>query len=155
MNMKIRKILLIVLSGWLFLLYACSGAEKGETKSPGNTWGDLLIEHSAKGWEIYSWEEPDGWYYSILVGTNRVKNLEEVKYGNGAGGQMIRIHGMGELEQVLERFPAGENLSWVGEGWLNRAWQGNYGDLGLPPEKIQEEVGAVCSRLGLSLQIAE
>ena len=34
---------------------------------------------SMKGYELYSWQEGDQWKFSLLIGTNRDKTLEEIK----------------------------------------------------------------------------
>ena len=34
---------------------------------------------SMKGYELYSWQEGNTWKFSLLVGTNREKSLDEIK----------------------------------------------------------------------------
>jgi len=38
----------------------------------------LTFSHSMKGWELYSWPIDLKWKYSILIGTNALKTLEQV-----------------------------------------------------------------------------
>jgi hypothetical protein len=33
---------------------------------------------SMKGWELYSWQKPEGWCYALVMGTNRIKTYEEI-----------------------------------------------------------------------------
>jgi hypothetical protein len=44
---------------------------------PSATPGDEL-PHSAKGYELYSWQEDSQWHFTLITGTNRNKTLEEV-----------------------------------------------------------------------------
>ena len=98
----------------------------------------LTISHSMKGYELYSWPEGNQWKYSLLVGTNATKSLTEVKSNAKA---IIIVTGTDQIKQVLNKFPHGEQVSLIGQGWLQKAWAGKeIGDLQLPPQPIIDEL---------------
>ncbi len=45
----------------------------------GSTTASDLAAGSMKGYELYSWQDGDRWYFSVLVGTNRNKTLDEIR----------------------------------------------------------------------------
>lgn len=61
---------------------------------------------SLKGYELYSWEKDGGWYFSILIGTNREKTLDEIQAAD------VTFKGMDELKAALESIHAGQALIW-------------------------------------------
>ncbi|MFH2102642.1 MAG: hypothetical protein ABIJ39_04720 [Chloroflexota bacterium] len=91
---------------------------------------------SMKGYELYSWEENGQWYFSVLVGTNREKTLDEIQSSEAI------LRGIEELLPVLESLPAGQFVIWkAGES------------LAFPPEEIIQQVERVCTALGLELDL--
>jgi len=94
-------------------------------------------EPSMKGYELYSWEEDGRWYFSVLVGTNRKKTLEEIQAPEAV------LAGIEELQAVLEQIPAGESVVW---------WKRD--GLAFPPEEVIARVEDICGRQGLALNIA-
>jgi hypothetical protein len=94
-------------------------------------------EKSMKGYELYSWQENGEWVFSLLIGTNRVKGIEEIQ------AEAARLGGVNELQTILESLPAGEYLTW-------QATQA----LPLPPEDIVAQVKEICARQGLELSLA-
>jgi len=105
------------------------------------------ILHSMKGWELYSWPDGNGWNYSILTGTNRLKTYSEVTTNN------IVIVGKESLMMLLDKFPANEEIFWISEGWLDRTWGGNYENLSLPDSNTIIEIEDYCIRKGLVLTV--
>lgn len=87
---------------------------------------------SMKGFELYSWQEGDEWVYSVLIGTNREKTVQEIQ------AQSARLEGLADLRAVLESLPPGEVVTWLAPV-----------PLGFPPEDILDEVQAICARQGL------
>lgn len=60
--------------------------------------------HAFKGYELYSWEEPQGsWQYALLEGTNRLKAADEI--ADAAISE-------DELRRELSDLPAGEVVTW-------------------------------------------
>ena len=92
---------------------------------------------SMKGYELYSWQEGNQWYFSVLVGTNREKTLDEIK----AAGTALR--GVEALTSALEQMPAGQYITWSAKETLS-----------FPPDDIVEQVEKVCTDQGLILNRA-
>ena len=95
-------------------------------------------EKSMKGYELYSWQKDSQWYFSILIGTNREKTLEEIQ------ASAASMSGMDELRSVLEVIPAGEYLTWLSKE-----------SLAFPPTEIIAEVQEICAKKGLELGITQ
>ncbi len=109
----------------------------------------LTLEHSMKGWELYSWPNGNDWNYSLLGGTNRLKSYEEVT------GNSIIVHGMDSLKMLLDKIPENENIFWISEKWLENIWGDPHGNLGLPDQKTVNEVRAYCMQKSLLLTISK
>ena len=92
---------------------------------------------SMKGYELYSWRESGGWKFSLLVGTNREKSLEEIKSAETV------FSGVEELTSALERMPEGQYVTWSSKETLE-----------FPPDDIIEQVEKVCEAQGLVLNRA-
>ena len=45
---------------------------------------------SMKGWELYSWQSSDGWYFALVEGTNRLKTFEEISAPDVQKGLNLR-----------------------------------------------------------------
>lgn len=109
----------------------------------------ITFESSMKGYELYSWPNGDGWNYSILPGTNRIKSLEEVT------DNPITVFGSDSLKMLLDRMPVNENIFWESEAWLERCWSSNHGTLSLPDEETVSEIEAYCLQKNLVLLVSE
>jgi len=105
----------------------------------------VSFPHSVKGYELYSWPNGDGWNYSILTGTNRLKSYDEVTKNP------LVVSGNDSLKMLLDLFPGEENIYWIGNGWLERSWQSNYGNLTLPDDKTLNVIKAYCLQKNLVL----
>lgn len=92
---------------------------------------------SMKGYELYSWRESGEWKFSLLVGTNREKSLEEIKSAETV------FSGVEELTSALERMPEGQYVTWSSKETLE-----------FPPDDIIEQVEKVCEDHGLILNRA-
>ena len=125
--MKItRSFLLAVLVG--ALLSGC-GAASQPAATP--------LGESMKGYELYSWQEGNQWKFSLLVGTNREKTLDEIKSAD------VVLSSMDALQSKLEEIPAGQYITWSSKETL-----------ALPPEDIIKQVEQTCKDEGLILNIA-
>ena len=107
------------------LLSSC-GATSEPTVTP--------FPESMKGYELYSWEEGNQWNFSLLVGTNREKTLDEIK----AAKTVLR--GVDALTSALEQMPAGQYLTWSSRETLS-----------FPPDDIIEQIEKACTDQGLIL----
>jgi len=102
----------------------------------------LSISHSMKGWELYSWPIGNDWSYSILMGTNRAKSINEVITNR------IAVVGKDSLKMILGKFPAKEEIIWIGKrsgvGWEN---------LSLPDGNTIDEIKNYCNQKELALSV--
>jgi hypothetical protein len=92
---------------------------------------------SMKGYELYSWRDGNQWNFSLLVGTNREKTLDEIK-----DTQTI-LRGVDALTSALEEMPAGQYITWSSRETLS-----------FPPADIIEQIEQVCKAQGLILNRA-
>ena len=92
---------------------------------------------SMKGYELYSWQDGNQWNFSLLVGTNREKTLEEIKAENTVP------HGVDALASALEQMPAGQYIIWSSRETLS-----------FPAEEVIEQIEKVCTDRGLILNRA-
>jgi hypothetical protein len=148
MKMNFLSILMLVCG--MFLLAACFRKEK--EAAPVSNLDNLTVTPSMKGWELYSWPEGNTWKFSFLIGTNRIKSLSEVTSANGAVN-LIRVTGVDSAKMVLNKFPEGEAITLIGQGWLQNAWGGQYGSLQLPPHSIIDELKSFSTQKKLTLSI--
>jgi hypothetical protein len=96
------------------------------------------LPRSMKGYELYSWEARGGWYFALLIGTNRLKTRHEV------GAPKARMRGVEALKRKLDLLAEGEEVLWT-TGLVPRT--------ALPPEKIMKEVKSYCDRRGIILRV--
>lgn len=109
----------------------------------------INFKHSMKGWELYCWPIDSKWKYSLLVGTNAVKTLSQVK------ANPISIIGEDSLKAVINKLPKGEEVFWIGKLWLENTWRSGSGDIKLPPRIIQLEIKEYCDSKDIKLIIEE
>ena len=126
MMKTIRTLLLPILLG--ALLAGCGTAAQ-PTVTP--------LAESMKGYELYSWQDGGQWKFSLLVGTNREKTLEEIKSAD------VALSGVDELTSTLEKVPEGQYITWSSRETLS-----------FPPDDIRGQVEQVCKDKGLILNIA-
>jgi hypothetical protein len=123
---RILSLLLVVPLG--LLLTSCS------TASPSDA---TPLAESMKGYELYSWQEDNQWQFSLLIGTNREKTLDEIK-SNAATLPNVEV-----LISTLEKIPSGQYVTWSSRETL-----------AFPTDDIVEQVEQVCKDQGLILNIA-
>jgi len=153
--MKTPQIIILLASIHLLLFIACSKDNKTENSGPGNYLDTLKVPHEMKGYELYSWQEGNDWYFSILAGTDRIKTYAEVISNNPSAIHLITVTGINSLKLVLAKFPEDEYITWIGEGWLQRCWGSNYGNLRLPPQNYIDEITQFCTQKKLNLQVTD
>jgi len=122
----IRTLLFAILLG--SLLSGCGTAAQ-PTATP--------FAESMKGYELYSWQEGGQWQFSLLIGTNREKTLDEIKSAD------VVLSGVDALTSTLEKIPTGQYITWSSKETLS-----------FPPEDIRSQVEQVCKDKGLILNIA-
>lgn len=128
----------------------CSGEKDSEMKPVAKIDFDTIsFTSSMKGWELYSWPNGADWNHSLLPGTNRLKSYVEVT------SNRLVIFGSDSLKMLLDKLPEGEEIFWIGRGWLGKAWGSGYGDLTLPDENTLNEIKAYCLQNNLVLRISD
>lgn len=62
-----------------------------------------LKKHSFKGWELYVWEEDGDAFYSLMIGSNRLKSADEIAKSAVRGFEAIkaRLDGLNKGESVF------------------------------------------------------
>ena len=118
---------------FLFILFVSLISACGSASEPPAT----PFAESMKGYELYSWQEGGQWKFSILVGTNREKSLEEIKSANTI------FSGVDALTAALQNIPEGQYITWSSKETLS-----------FPPEEIIEQVQKICEEQGLILNRA-
>jgi hypothetical protein len=140
----------LIVSVLPFILFNCSKSTDNEyTAVKKLNLDTLALEHTLKGWELYSWPNGDDYNYSLLIGTNRLKNYEEVISNE------ITVYGIDSLKLLLAKLPEDEYIFWIGKSWLSSIWKENYKNLGLPDEKTVNEVKSFCIQRKLQLVISQ
>ena len=122
----VRYLLFVLLAG--NLLSGCGSASES-TVTP--------FPESMKGYELYSWQEGGQWKFSILVGTNREKTLDEIKADETV------FHDVEALTAALEQMPSGQYITWSSRETLS-----------FPPAEIVEQIETICTEQGLILNRA-
>jgi hypothetical protein len=122
----IQTLLFVILLG--SLLSGCGTAAQ-PTATP--------FAKSMKGYELYSWQEGSQWKFSVLMGTNREKTLDEIKSADAV------LKDMDALTSTLEKIPAGQYITWSSRETLS-----------FPPDEIRSQVEQICKDRGLILNIA-
>jgi len=123
----VSSVMLILLV--VFLLCQASLAQSREVALP----------RSMKGYELYSWQIRGEWYFSLLVGTNRLKTRNEVT------STKVRVKGIKALKKKLNRLPKDEDISWSAS-LISR--------MTLLPDEVIEEIKAYCDQRGIILRLS-
>jgi hypothetical protein len=153
--MKTKQILFLSISVSLLLFTACHKEKMEEPADTKSDFDTLVVLHSMKGYELYSWTEGNKWYFSVLVGTNRIKTYAEVVSNTPSEIHLITVAEIDDLKLVLARFPENEDITWKGKGWLQSAWGSNYGNLQLPPQNYIDDITQFCAQKKLNLQVTD
>ena len=122
---------IIIIMVVAYLLFGCCQASPAQSR-------DATLPHSMKGYELYSWKSRGEWYFSLLIGTNRLKTFGEVS------SPKTRVRGVKALKARLNQLAANEELTWSA-GLVSRTV--------LPPEQIVDEVKRYCERRGIVLRV--
>jgi hypothetical protein len=107
------------------------------------------LQDSLKGYEMYSWRVKGRWHYSVLAGTNRAKNYDEI-----TSGETARI-GSEALKEELKKIPKGEEVFWrsAAHPGVRKPLAKGEPVLELPSRKRIKWIKAYCERLGIKLKL--
>jgi len=111
----------------VLLMVSCGAAPSNATPLP----------ESMKGYELYSWQEGSQWKFSLLVGTNREKTLDEIQSADTV------LEGVDALRSALQGLSSGQTITWSAKG-----------PLAFPPEDILKQVEQIGKDQGLEINIA-
>jgi len=110
-----------------------------------------LLPSSMKGYELYSWQAGDEWFFTLITGTNRNKTVEEIKASEnieGADGWVkITVIGTDDLKALLARLLEGENVFWV-DGLIAPE------EFNKPPAETIDDIQTYCQQLGVTLYVS-
>ena len=156
--MNIRFYYLLVACVILTTTVSCS-KKSSANESCRNTANPDTLQLPAtvmKGWEVYSWPACGDWNYSVLYGSNALKNYNEVTGAQPSTAFVLRVWGKDKLKAFLSRVPAGQTVSMIGDDWLRSTWgAGTYADLRLPPLTILAELQQAAQDRGLVWQVIQ
>jgi hypothetical protein len=122
----IYSLLLVIPLG--FLLSSCRPAAQPDATP---------LAESMKGYELYSWQEDHEWRFSLLVGTNREKSVDEIKSND------TMLPDLDALISLLQKVPSGQYVTWSSKETFP-----------LPPDAIIKPVEEICKEKGLICNIA-
>jgi hypothetical protein len=107
------------------------------------------LPSSMKGYELYSWQEKDGWHFTLITGTDRSKTLEEIISGEYFISEMgwVNIHctGVEAIKAAFGKVPPGQ---WV--SWRDGAFVSEGDKLTLPPQDIIDNIKDYAMERGLN-----
>lgn len=107
----------------------------------------IPITEGGKGWDIASWLESDGWHFSLVPGTNRIKTCEEIKIHTNST-YSYALPNLVAVKSALTRIAAGGTGQFV-------SLCGSCGDIGcaldpLPTETV-DDLKRFANAVGLTL----
>lgn len=151
-----KKVLPIYIVLALFALVSCRSNES-TSQTPRGV--ETPLPRSMKGYELYSWQVENEWYFTLITGTNRLKSHEEITSDEDVvsddGWVKITVRGVDSLKAALRRLPKGEKAFWIGEKWLEQVGQTEMGGLAFPSQEVIDDIEAYCDELGLRLNVDE
>lgn len=104
---------------------------------------------SMKGYELYSWKVNGRWHYSVLPGTNRAKNYDEI-----TSRQAERV-GVDALRAELKNIPKGGEVFWrsAAHPGVEKPRAKGAPVLELPSRKRIKRIKAYCEKIGIKLTL--
>jgi hypothetical protein len=131
--------------------------ETGSLDDPGqeDIFPGTPLPTSVKGYELYSWRAGDEWHFTLITGTNRNKNFDEIISQENvvaeSGWVKITVQDMQSLKLLLDSLPRSEQVFWL-DGKLVESSDGpNF--IHFPHKAIIEQVRQYSRQLGLNLEI--
>lgn len=116
------------------------------------------LPQSVKGYELYSSQANGKWYFTLVTGTNRLKDYEEITAGENIvtedGWVRMTAVGVDGIKAVLDRLPPGASVLWSGPE-RQELVGGPVENLQLPPQPIIAEIQSHCQKLGIQLDVVE
>jgi hypothetical protein len=121
---------LLLISTWVIGCHQEIISSRERSSLVGTSTSERALNPAFKGMELYSWQEESGqWYYSILIGTNRAKSLDEIQ---------IKPIGINEVKVIISRMAVGESVFWFNQTYNSKG--GQHVDLAFPSEGVIEDL---------------
>lgn len=118
----------------------------------------IELPRSMKGYELYSWLEEDEWQFTLITGTDRNKNLEEIisteDYISEAGWMQIHVTGIDAIKVVLGKLHQGEEIFWLSAPRLEQTTPDNIRFM-LPQGPNVDLIEEHATQHGLDLQVVQ
>ena len=95
-----------VLTTLLCLVLVLGGCRSLQADLPQASQPEASPTLAMKGYELYSWQVQDDWYFALVPGTNRIKTGEEVT------SPKVRVQGLEALGEALDELPRSEQIFW-------------------------------------------
>jgi hypothetical protein len=147
MEKSLKPIRLFIIFGF-FMFLSCSKQENLEFVPVKQICFDTIkLEHSLKGWELYSWPNGDDWNYSLLVGTNVIKSYEKIVC------HFLIVRGTDSLEMMLAKLPANEEITWIGKTCIDRRYENNSQGISFPGSNVINEIKRFSMQKELNLAL--
>jgi hypothetical protein len=116
------------------------------------------LPQSVKGYELYSRQVNGRWHFTLVTGTDRLKDYEEITTGEDVmsedGWVRLSADGVDGIKALLGRLPPGASVLWSGPERQERVG-GPVENLQLPPQAIIAEIQSHSQKLGIELVIVE
>jgi hypothetical protein len=93
---------------------------------------------SMKGYELYSWQQGDNWYFAVVTGTNRIQTLADITASDAP------VQGVDALKNQLAQLPDNTWLYWSAQ-WVP--------ETAMPSEEVVNDVAATCEQLDIRLKV--
>lgn len=106
-------------------------------------------QDAAKGYEMYSWKVKGHWHYSVLPGTDRAKNYEEITSKENS------LAGTVALKDELKKIPRGGEVYWrsAAHQGVRKPLAKGSAILELPSRKRIKGIKSYCDKLGIKLKL--
>lgn len=130
----------------ILLILGCQPSEPPAAPDPSGP----HLPAGMKGWELYTWEDSEQTWFTLVDGTNRNKTASEVFSGprdiSTEYGGTITVAGLDAVAGVLARLPAGETIIVVAVRYPSTEL-----DPIETPVAIERHLRGVAAQLGLVL----
>jgi hypothetical protein len=124
----------MIVSFLALISLGCSLSSCATTTQPEVT----QLSEAMKGYELYSWQEDSHWVFSLLIGTNREKSLDEIR------SPTTTLTDVNALLAMLEKVPSGHYVTWSSKKTVS-----------FPPDTIVKQIEKTCKDIGLILYIVK
>lgn len=115
-----------------------------------------MLPHAPKGYKLYRWQEGRAWRFTLITSINRLKAHEEIVSTNSVASETgwvkISVRGSENLKGLLSRLPEGEEVIWLGTGWLEAAGAPS-GNFRLSDGETTDEIRGWCQEQGIQLSV--